>query len=720
MTAENARKFEQLFKVARQTKTALLEERRNAGLFTDKNYLNCTTLLHPEGGLLSEGIGLTAMLLFAIAFRDEEKVLDQADKEALAKTILDSLKKVCEFSQNGFNATPYINAENMEGIFDADIGYTDTVTWCVSPVILARYAERRGILQFDNETKDAMMKLLAKGIEQIVGGQREDGSWGFRMEPHATKSLYFTYSVSATIADFFDYIMDEIGKDVDSNSSEDAALGVDDSVIHYLDSELGYSVVDKMKACRKSLQEYLLKNCLPLLPKLAECDEMNDEERAYLGMWDHPSYKYKDSGIRKYYFNLYYVYYLIDMLTTSGADLRYAEMKDQRELKVLESYYRENHLMSESDLKYYFRDGNEDALIPSLLEPAIYSSRAQYEKASETGKKFWDSTVSELEVFWEHEDDDVDETAKALRVDYRPAFFIRDPALKPMALRANVNYRFYVSEEKDVAIDRLFADVCADVCLGSDPNKSADVRVLHLWDGVSYSLPITERAIESIVDYYDYLNKFYVEKEKKQEKPEPEQMPEVVVETVVKVEKSPFELAMEQKMAEYFDAKIDECFESKMSEYIDRKISEYFNSSEGKRLLASAVAEAAPACAEGSASGLMIDLTNVKTQETLVAQIKRLLKDMQKPQFMPREKGVAIEQLADAFVDLDNAVSQLSVKKGMQTDCGYTASEATSVAATYMKSLKKLRQALYADASCPGYHMDEVYDKMKGYIYDEN
>ena len=714
MTAENARKFEQLFEVAKKTKTALLEERQSAGLFTDKNYLNCATMLHPEGGLLSEGVGLTSLLLFAIAFRDEEKVLDQADKEVLEKTILDSLKKVCQFSKNGFNATPYINAENMEGVFDADIGYTDTVTWCVSPVILARYAERRGILHIEQETKDAMMQLLAKGIKQIVDGQREDGTWGFRTEPHAARSLYFTYSVNATIADFFDYIMDEIGKDIDSNAGEGVALGIDGSVINYLDGELGYSVVDKMKACRRSLQEYLLKNCLPLLPKLAECDEMSNEERAYLGMWEHPSYTYKDKGVKKYYFNLYYVYYLIDMLTTSGADLRYAEMKNQHELKDLECYYRENQLMSGSDLKYYFQNGNEDALIPSLLEPAIYSSRTQYEKASETGKKFWDSTKSELEVFWEHEDVDVDDAAKDLLENSKPAPVIRDPALKPMALRANVNYRFYVSEEKDVAIDRLFADVCADVCLELDPTKPTDslLKVQDLWDSVSYSLPITERAIESIVDYYDYLSKFYAEKEKEQQKPENEQTPEVVVETVIKVEKSPFELAMEQKMAEYFDAKMDE--------YFNRKISEYFNSAEGKRLIASAVAEAAPACVETSASGAMIDLMDVQTQKALAGQMQRLIKDMQKPKFMPREKGVEIEQLADALVEFSNTVSQLSVKKGMQTDCEYTLSEVVSKASKYTESLKKLRQALYADADCPGRHMDEIYDKIKSNLDDEN
>ena len=77
-----------------------------------------------------------------------------------------------------------------------------------------------------------------------------------------------------------------------------------------------------------------------------------------------------------------------------------------------------------------------------------------------------------------------------------------------MALRVNALYAYYICNQSDVAVDRLFDDICS--------NASADANggsVQYLWDTSSYDLMVTERAIEALVDYYDYCKKNHLDRQ---------------------------------------------------------------------------------------------------------------------------------------------------------------------------------------------------------------
>jgi len=74
---------------------------------------------------------------------------------------------------------------------------------------------------------------------------------------------------------------------------------------------------------------------------------------------------------------------------------------------------------------------------------------------------------------------------------------LAEPGLIPLAVRCNAQYAYYVAKGKDSKMGKLFALLLGD---RNDDNG--------LWDKASYSLLITERAIEAIVDYYDYLNQY--------------------------------------------------------------------------------------------------------------------------------------------------------------------------------------------------------------------
>ena len=114
-------------------------------------------------------------------------------------------------------------------------------------------------------------------------------------------------------------------------------------------------------------------------------------------------------------------------------------------------------------------------------------------------------STSELPIKWEHDEIEIQKMAKTA-LDQSQAN-LTDPTILPMALRANTVYSYYVTEKPEITIERLFNDVCNNV-YADEFDEDDDEHVLNLWDTVYYNLMITERSIESIVDFYDYINKF--------------------------------------------------------------------------------------------------------------------------------------------------------------------------------------------------------------------
>jgi len=127
--------------------------------------------------------------------------------------------------------------------------------------------------------------------------------------------------------------------------------------------------------------------------------------------------------------------------------------------------------------------------IRKALEHGIYLSRIDMDRAY-ADKKWWDSPKkSSLTIEWLNHPDK--SAAFAQRIE------LSEPSLVPLSLRCNTLYSYYVAMGEDQKIHELFRLVC------DNRNESTG-----LWDSLSYSLLITERAIEAIVDYNDYLTEY--------------------------------------------------------------------------------------------------------------------------------------------------------------------------------------------------------------------
>ena len=252
-------------------------------------------------------------------------------------------------------------------------------------------------------------------------------------------------------------------------------------------------------------------------------------------------------------------------------------------------------------------------MFTNFYEQALHSSRMNYLRASRTGSDFWDIDKSELPVEWEHEDRKFQSKARQALNATRAE--IKDPTILPMSLRANIMYSFYVTEKPEITIERLFSDICENTySKASDKNHAQD-----LWDSTRYNLMITERSIESVIDYYDYLNRYEFSG----------------VTAAVQAPSKP--AAVAEKTA----------FEKAM----DEKIADYLQSDEGQALIDAAIAKKlAAAPTAGTALG-------VESLTSLIALVNK--KDRR--QF--EREGDEFDALMCELVALGNKITQCNVHR---------------------------------------------------------
>ena len=220
---------EKVLDLALETKNALLAEwNRCGGKFIDKNYYT-TEGLHPQA------VGLASFLLMSIVFGDEKKVFPDGEKadvhKKIEKMLVDMLDTV---EREGYSISPYKSASATKELF-GEYGYTDIATWVCSPCIIARYASRKGVITLSKSLEERMLHFISHSLKAIINGQRKDGTWGFRLDGQSSRSLFFTYGVSAAINDFYNYVMGDIEQVEAFNDSELLGDARDNKLIAYME-----------------------------------------------------------------------------------------------------------------------------------------------------------------------------------------------------------------------------------------------------------------------------------------------------------------------------------------------------------------------------------------------------------------------------------------------------------------------------------------------------
>lgn len=488
MTLSGTSAKNQIFEALKSTTTNLLSFWHNKdNHFVDKNALT-------EPGIISTSMGTTSLLLIVAAFGKNENIYDATTFEDLQKVVETSINEIYDAVENeGFTAAPFIDPERSKDLFNKERGYTDSVTWVVSLCALACYAKRKKYLQFSDAVNDKIMKLYARSLKMLLDAQHDDGMWGFLTDKECVSALYFTYSASTCLADVFDYTLGEI-QDVEK-SDDPSANGSDKTVIAYLNKNCYPDIVARLTATRQKTVNWLLTKCLAFLPQIANCKDLDEAAAGELGIWR--SSTTSTFGVNYYY--LYYTYYLIDLIVQTGTDLRFMDIVSAggSDLAALKAVFKEK--LSPYDYSYYFGSDKHIAnFIPDYIEQSTHASRFHMSAAMRTGALFWDVKKSELEILWHHSDPDIEQLIRMI-VD-NTLSKVSDPVLVPMALRANAQFTYFISRQSDIALDKLFNEI-----INNRSENDSRNCIANMWDGLSYSLAITERSIEAIVDYYDYV-----------------------------------------------------------------------------------------------------------------------------------------------------------------------------------------------------------------------
>jgi len=684
----------ELYEIARNTRDALFSEWETSAsdnkFFKDKHIANKMN----KRGLLPEGIGATSVLLLLVAFG--KSIFSDDDIEKCDKIVNTALSNIREWSKEGYLATPVLAAETGRKAFNENAGYVDTVTWCLSSAILARYNENRGLLHLEDDVRNYVFDAIGKGILVLCDSQK-NGCWGFRTDTDSQRSLYFSYSASAAIADFFDYILGEVALlDLPAGATEDEKekaieAARDSEIIDYINKTYGCDILDKVTKARESLCEWIIRDALPLFPQIASCEPLDKSTLDLLGMWAHE--KFESDGTSKIFYHLYYTYYLLDMMVTSGTDTRFLEIiENPEELKALAKYYQDNNRLSKTDIYYYFYDlsfeeadikrgqYHYDEFFSKTVECALYTARSQYSNAAKTGKDFWEN--AELELQFNHREEVIAKAVQKLP--------FKDPSVIAMALRANITYSYYVTETQDIAIERLFDELCADIyseqhresLSNSDRMDKDEECVVNLWDRTNYSLSLTERAIEALVDFKDYLDKFY----------------------------SKLTPAVEHNEAAHAETKIEYVSEpSAIDKAVEAKIADYLSSEAGQAIIDAAIANRTgklPTEKVPAPKAPSIDVpTLIKQIEEFVSEIKRQKKI--------EPKGVESEQLAAALVDLNKELHMLELRNDISSTPNVSQDDVKGIARKYKERQDELFKAIIPDLSDPDNTLSKLYEKLK-------
>ena len=484
----------QIVESAKQTKNALISK-----WILDKQFVDCNKMT--ENGILSESVGLNALLYLTTCFKDESSFWNKGDHDEVDKIVKSSIDKIYKYAtEKGLDATPLV-PEGIVDFFDKDQGYTDSVCWVLSGIIQARYNQRKGNINLGDEHKSKMFELIALCLRHIINAE-DEGRWGFltSSKPDASlgePALFYTYCVAGSINDFFDYISGEILAVETANDDRETFRDYKDiELITFLNAELGMDVEAKLREMCNRTAWWLVAYCLPNLPDIASCTA--DEDLCNrLGIWFPGTNDYEP------YLFLYYSAYIIDMMTLCDTEKLFPTFIEQRYDELVEIYSRE--LTNKVDLMYFFKGKKRtkedlyENFYKGYIEQAIQLSKNKFMEASRTGDLFWDSEDSELAIVWKPKDPNLVPYAQKINKKH----YITEPALVPMSVKSSIDFCYYISQEPDFTIEKRY-----NMTIQSRSDTTENNRVKDLWDNTNYNLFVTERSIESLVDFYDYAYKF--------------------------------------------------------------------------------------------------------------------------------------------------------------------------------------------------------------------
>lgn len=389
-------------------------------------------------------------------------------------TLVQEWQGVLEQLADGFTtASPYVEDGLLLRIIkrggDTPDVFIDTVSWAISTAIAFRKVVDDFGFSMSEELKSQSVDVIARGLDILAQVQLPDGGWSFSASTaeEGGSDLVFTYSAQQALADIDDYVLQSTeGNDPDSTA------------ITPLGEELNQRIA-KWHSTSKGEQSERARTLLDVYTRLTE-DSVNFLTNRFVaqataGSTDRIGLEVKDLQVngrikllneRHDLVAAYYEGYLLEGLIISRAD----EYRSDVTEPMRQLYYRLIGRFGELSAKVH-RDAAE------MKKPAM--TTLQIELSGPAGK----------------------------RAQTQPTTKYTDAGLWAQILRAMILFRYYVeplSQAEAVIVGKTGSVLSL---LLRDRRREDDSKEPGLWDTFGFNLAYTARAIEAMIDCYDYLKR---------------------------------------------------------------------------------------------------------------------------------------------------------------------------------------------------------------------
>ena len=394
----------------------------------------------------------------AVAALPEDRELWAIVKPALPSLMKEWATVLDELAESRYGGGPY-DTETLDRLrkeVERDGSpYTDTVSWALSTSVIVNYVfplfQLNGIVvdpALTNRTRDE----IAKSLRTLINAQltKTDGGWNWGGPTDMNAShLFFTWSVIQGLADYFDYVLGESAAEIDVPIDHDTKAYLEER-----DPTLEQDAIAARDRAARFLRDRYFGTASTMTGlTYADLTGRDGEGRERIFVISNPNNEIP---------LLYFYSYLLEALILSSYDKNDPTVVNSRRAEMDRLY---------AEIKRRF------ALIRPAGAAGTLDADASTMQLSFVGTVKWKGRLAEVKI--------------------------KDPSLWPQILRSLVLYPYYV-ETPRFADEDIIGSTGAYTLLVADRRDGEGVGA-HLWDKLAFNLAVSVRALEGLIDVYDYV-----------------------------------------------------------------------------------------------------------------------------------------------------------------------------------------------------------------------
>ena len=227
-----------------------------------------------------------------------------------------------------------------------------------------------------------------------------------------------------------------------------------------------------------------------------------------------------------------------------------------------------------------------------------------------------------------------------------------------------------------------------------------DTKIKNLWDCVNYSLPVTERSIEALVDYSDYLNKTLAEQTSGGSEGASSSIDDAINKKIVNYINSDEGKKTIKSLGFVSKDEVPTINESDIARIVDEKVSAIISEKLGTVLAGQKASATVP-----TSSSAALDFN------VIINEIENLQRTLGNDKLPERDSTDEYERLASALIGLHKNVSMKAIQDALTA---YVFDEKTlaQILSKLESQFQEITEIISKNWNNPNAHLDKIYRKL--------